>query len=166
MVDLETWSTANHATIISIGAVKFVGDSIVDRFHVGIDPRSCTEYNFHIDPDTILWWMDESRNAAREEWLSLNKVDIFSALDGFSQWFGTEMLPVWGNGATFDNVILRSAYKIVNLQCPWPFWMDRCYRTMKASHPILPDPRTGTHHNALDDAAYQAAHLIKIREML
>jgi exodeoxyribonuclease VIII len=166
MIDLETWSTQNHASIISIGAVKFVGDDILDTFHVGVDPRSGPEYGLHTDPDTVLWWMDPERDEARKAWLELSKVDIYSALAGFSDWFGPESMPVWGNGATFDNVILREAFKRVNVFCPWKFWHDRCYRTMKSVHPIPADPREGTHHNALDDALYQTKHLIKIREML
>ena len=68
---------------------------------------------------------------------------------------------VWGNGASFDNVLLATAYKRLGMETPWPFWKDRCFRTMKnvckVDHSF-----EGTAHNALDDARSQAQHLIKI----
>lgn len=169
MIDLETLSTANNALILSIGAVKFIDENIVDRFHVLIDPRDSQNYGLHIDADTVLWWMALERQAAREELvkgITEGSVDLYSALAGFQEWFGPESLPVWGNGATFDNVILREAFKRANLQCPWKFWHDRCYRTAKVTHPYPEDAREGTHHNALDDATHQAKHLMKIWSLL
>lgn len=167
MIDLETLSTANNALILSIGAVKFVEDGILDRFHVVIHPGDAQNYNLHIDADTVLWWMALDRQTAREQLLKSlepdgDAVDLYSALDGFTQWFGNDSMPVWGNGATFDNVILRNAFKAANVQCPWKFWDDRCYRTMKNHAPGIELERKGTHHNALDDATYQAEHLMKI----
>ena len=172
MIDLETLSTANNALVLSIGAVKFLDGAIIDRFHVGIDPRSSQAYGLHIDADTVLWWMHEDRTNARNEMLKEvdgaawdgDNIDLYSALDGFAQWYGTESLPTWGNGATFDNVILRNAFKATNIECPWKFWHDRCYRTAKAMCPYPEDEREGTHHNALDDATHQAKHLMKIWE--
>jgi inhibitor of KinA sporulation pathway (predicted exonuclease) len=47
------------------------------------------------------------------------------------------------------------------MQAPWKFYNDRCYRTLKAMYPHIKMPkRTGTHHNALDDAISQVNHLI------
>lgn len=73
---------------------------------------------------------------------------------------------VWGNGAAFDNVILRRAYERTSresMKAPWPHWNDRCYRTIKGlyGHQVKIE-RTGTHHHALDDAASQARHLIRM----
>lgn len=69
---------------------------------------------------------------------------------------------VWGNGASFDNVILRGAYARNSTPAPWAWWNDRCYRTIKALHREVPMERLGTHHNALDDAISQALHLIRM----
>lgn len=51
--------------------------------------------------------------------------------------------------------------RAAGLEQPWAFWNDRCYRTLKARSE-LKIARTGTHHNALDDAKSQALHLITI----
>ena len=72
---------------------------------------------------------------------------------------------VWGNGATFDNVIIRSAFKAVGLPVPWSFRNDKCYRTVANLLPKERQPaleRSGTAHNALDDAITQAVHLQKV----
>jgi len=45
---------------------------------------------------------------------------------------------------------------------PWTPWMDRCYRTMKELIQMPFDERSGSYHNALDDAMYQTKHLLKI----
>lgn len=45
---------------------------------------------------------------------------------------------------------------------PWPHWNDRCYRTLKAMRPDVKMERTGTHHNAVDDATSQARHALAL----
>jgi exodeoxyribonuclease VIII len=72
----------------------------------------------------------------------------------------------WGNGAGFDNIILRSAYTACGAIPPWRYYNDRCYRTIKSMCPHVTLERKGTAHNALDDAESQAIHLIRILKCL
>jgi inhibitor of KinA sporulation pathway (predicted exonuclease) len=44
----------------------------------------------------------------------------------------------------------------------YKFWNERCYRTVKNQYPDVKLTRTGTYHNALDDARTQAEHLVQI----
>jgi hypothetical protein len=160
MLDLETWGTGNNALTVSIGACKFDGDTILDRFHVAIDPVSAQAFGLEIDASTILWWLDPAQDEARRNWLSQEKIDLASAITGFDMWCKESpgVMAIWGNGATFDNVILRSAFKAVGQEYPVRFWGDQCYRTVKnRSH--IKIVREGVHHNALDDAISQAKHL-------
>lgn len=166
MLDLETLGTSVAPVILSIGAVKFNDKEITDRFHVGIDIQSCLDRGLRVDGSTILWWFDQWRSEARESWLALDKVDLDSALGGFSAWYGAESIPIWGNGSTFDNVALRSAYVACGQDYPAKFWDDQCYRTMKNRVPSVPIARLGTHHNALNDAESQAWHMIEITKKL
>lgn len=159
MIDAETLGVGNSPVLLSLGAAKFNGTEILDSFHVAIDPASCQAVGLKIDAGTVMWWMHNDRGAAREALAALAAVDIGSALMGFADWFGPEELPVWGNGATADNVWLRNAYELMHMPCPWSFWNDRCYRTMKNIAPHVPFVRSGTHHDALDDAITQAKHL-------
>ena len=161
MVDLETMSTRSHAAICSIGAVKFEGSKIIDTFYCTIDLASCKEAGMHISKDTVAWWSKQNKDALRE--LTKNNISLQEALDKFELWFGPKSLPVWGNGAVFDNTILANAYFNTNREPPWKCWDDRCYRTVKALfHWVKSDEREGVYHNALDDAVYQTKHLIKI----
>ena len=42
MIDLETLSTRAHATILSIGAVKFnIQDGIFEEFYINVDAKTC-----------------------------------------------------------------------------------------------------------------------------
>lgn len=162
MLDLETLGTKPGCSIISIGAVRMdMRDyEIVDRFHCGIDPTSCEAFGLKMEASTVSWWLDDQRDAARHEWNGMDLVDLATALEGFAGWM-KDTSPVWGNGANFDNVILRAAYEAAGMSCPFGFAMDRCFRTLKSTFPVEYD-RKGTHHNALDDATTQAQHLFTI----
>lgn len=159
MLDLETLGNAPGSVIVSIGAVKFGGGQILDKFYQRINAESCVRQGLRMDTSTVLWWMKQSDEARAE----LNKPaeDIVDALMAFTRWVdpNTEA-EIWGNGATFDNVLLAEAYVACGMRRPWKYSNDRCYRTVKALHPHIPLSRTGTHHNALDDATSQAQHLM------
>lgn len=161
MVDLETMGTGNEAAIVSIGAVKFdpMGGGIDDALYVGVSLASSVAFGLKIDPDTVLWWLDKERDTARKALLASDFVDLPTALEGLAMWIGDKSVPVWGNGATFDNVILRNAYQKVGLSCPWSYRDDRCYRTFKNLAPDIECPTFGLLHQALDDATAQAQHM-------
>lgn len=164
MLDLETMGNGPQAAIVAIGAVEFsleTGD-LGSEFYAPVSLASAAQAGGEMDASTVLWWMQQSDEAR-----ALFKVPgrpLADALQAFTQWVGNhgtyDGVCVWGNGATFDNVILASAYRRLNAPRPWPFWGDRCYRTVKAMHPNVPLTRVGVHHNALDDAKSQALHLI------
>lgn len=162
MLDLETWSTANNAMIVSIGAAKFDPETFVvtDSIYIAIDPGDAQRFGLHIDANTVLWWMDPERDTARKEYFESDKLDLGTALEGFAMWVGSDAPYMWGNGAASDNVILRSAYAAVGVEPPWAHWADRCYRSEKnrTGAPEMPE-RVGTYHNPVDDAVNQVVHL-------
>ncbi|EFC6890758.1 3'-5' exoribonuclease [Escherichia coli] len=79
---------------------------------------------------------------------------------------------VWGNGANFDNTILRRSYERQGIPCPWRYYNDRDVRTIvELGKAIDFDARTaipfeGERHNALDDARYQAKYVSVIWQKL
>lgn len=160
MLDLETFSTRSNAAIVSIGAVKFEDDKILDTFYCTIDAATCKAAGLHIDKETLAWWAQQSKEA--RDALLVDNLPLEVALNKFTAWFGTKSLPTWGNGAGFDNVIMENAYRAIGQKRPWLPWDDRCYRTVKNLFNIPIDKREGTYHNALDDALTQTKHLIKI----
>lgn len=170
MVDLETMDSKSNAAIIAIGAVKFDPKlrQITDRFYTRVDLQSCMDVGLTVSGDTIMWWLQQSEAARAEFKGTLPSLKI--ALNGFTAWLskapsypGTSHR-VWGNGATFDNVILGNAYNAMKMERPWSFKGDRCYRTIKALYPDVPLP-VAPHlvaHRADHDAEYQAIHLMEI----
>jgi len=163
MVDLETMSTEPNAAIVAIGAVAFTEEGeIRQKFYVPVSLESSMSVGGHVSASTIEWWMKQS-DEARSVFVPENRIHISESLLQFRDWFiHNHGLYLWGNGAAFDNVVLRSAYNACDISAPWEFWNDRCYRTVKAMRPEIEQDRFGTHHNALDDAFTQASHLIKI----
>ena len=167
MLDLETMGTGPNAAIVAIGAVEFeltkTGGQLGDSFYQCISLESAMATGGQVDASTVLWWLKQS-DAARAMFTQPT-ADHNWALGHFSAWMAqrgeTKNLRVWGNGASFDNVILASAYRRAGVPLPWNGFNDRCYRTVKSMHPAAPAlQRTGTHHNAMGDAISQANHLI------
>lgn len=160
MLDLETMGTSSQAAVIAIGAVRFDKDAgIVDTFYRVVDLGSSVRHGLKIEPDTVLWWMRQSDDARAK--FDRPGIQLPHALTDFADWVGADAL-MWGNGASFDNTILSSAYEACGMEQPWKFWNDRCYRTEKSRRPDVKMERSGTHHCAVDDAESQARHLLDI----
>lgn len=167
MLDLETMGTGPNAAIVAIGAVEFeltqTGGQLGDSFYQCISLESAMATGGQVDASTVLWWLKQS-DAARamfEQPATHHNEALLKFRAWMTQRGEAKNLRVWGNGASFDNVILASAYRRAELQLPWNSFNDRCYRTVKSMHPAAPAiQRTGTHHNAMDDAINQANHLI------
>jgi hypothetical protein len=163
MLDLETFGTRPGCVIRSIGAVMFdpTTDQIGAEFYCNVDQASCEAAGLHIDPRTAEWWTKQSQ-AARDA-LLVNPLPLHDALMSFNTWWVTHgAVRIWSHGANFDQPILEAAYHANGGKpgSPWEFWNSRCTRTLFDVAEIDTKAsgirRTGTHHNALDDARFQA----------
>lgn len=170
MIDLETRGFKPGCAILSIGAVVFVGSSLGQTFYRVINTKSCHDAGLTDDESTMTWW-DGQSEAARKVIVEAenSETSLEAALNEFRMWlgrFGLKQVKVWGNGSDFDNAILACAYAAVKQEQPWPFWNNRCYRTVKSLYPqVKLQKRTGVYHNALDDAKTQAEHLGRIMKV-
>ena len=174
MLDLETLDTTSSAVVLSIGAVAFdpYTNALGDKFYVEMteDIAAQQARGRTISGDTVRWWMQQDVQAKRVFSESIDGVDranTFEALSRFGLFVaanGDRDVEMWGNGADFDNAILGSLFDSFGLRKPWSYSRNRCYRTMKnlGIGPRRPQVREGVHHNALDDAVTQAAHLQEI----
>lgn len=167
MLDIETLSTRHDALITEIGAVKFDADTIIDRFHVGVDIVDAQRsYNRHIDAGTVLYWLAEKRAEARKAMLELYRVDMYSAFDGLVMYINEtpaeQLGSVWGKGSTFDNVLVRDACAAAGIEYPVSYRQDECYRTFANRCPDVPYEQIGTAHVSIADAESQAVHLQRI----
>lgn len=176
MIDLETMGNKPNAAIVSIGAVFFEPDTgeIGNTFYSNVQLESETELGASLDAGTIMWWLQQSSEArAAIASASIPVAKVLSDLTLFvSECRTSTSVQVWGNGATFDNVILRSAYQRTQLPAFWPFWNDRDVRTMvELGRQLGIDPKRdipfpGDRHNALDDAIHQAQYVSVIWQKL
>lgn len=181
MVDLETLGHVPGSVIRTIGAVEFTGGRLGREFFVRIDVEDAVRCGLRMDWSTVRWWMQQS-DAARAEMTGgqedRSEISLGKALNGFTEWLDVRAVDVqtwqpveapveiWGKGASFDNTLLAEAYRLAGIARPWPFWEDRCYRTLQEMRPDILCERTGTGHKALDDARDQARHAIKILEAM
>ncbi|EMR9921931.1 3'-5' exoribonuclease [Escherichia coli] len=172
-VDLETMGKNPDAPIISIGAIFFdpqTGD-MGPEFSKTIDIDTAGGV---IDRDTIKWWLKQSREA--QSAIMTDEIPLDDALLQLREFIdensGEFFVRVWGNGANFDNVILRRSYERQGIPCPWRWSNDRDVRTIvELGKAIDFDARTaipfeGVRHNALDDARYQAKYVSAIWQKL
>lgn len=160
MLDVETLGTAADAVILSIGAVRFDLDSdkIGDEgFYASVSVESNLDWKRRVQEDTLIWWMKQAPAAQTVFHEAKTPLDV--ALSDFSDWMAdTPDAYVWSMGADFDLPMIAHAFRSMSMEVPWKFWNSRCARTYKT----LPQAakvkiaRAGTHHNALDDAVYQA----------
>lgn len=163
MLDLETLSLSPRAVVVSIGAVYFdpASDHLGAPFSLRLgNLREQTERGRDIDPDTITWWMSQSPEAQRQTFLEGTQVNTAAALSSFADYIGREGkdVRVWGNGAAFDNVVMKSLYKDFGIPLPWSYKNDRCFRTLASLTTAVTVPHAGVPHKALDDAITQARH--------
>ncbi|EOK6127138.1 3'-5' exoribonuclease [Escherichia coli] len=173
MIDLETMGKNPDAPIISIGAIFFdpqTGD-MGPEFSKTIDLDTAGGV---IDRGTIKWWLKQSREA--QSTILTDEIPLDDALLQLREFIaensGEFFVQVWGNGANFDNVILRRSYERQGIPCPWRYHNDRDVRTIvELGKAIDFDARTaipfeGERHNALDDARYQAKYVSVIWQKL
>jgi DNA polymerase III epsilon subunit-like protein len=158
MVDLETLDTEPSASIISIGAVRFDEDNIADKvFYRVVSISSNLAIGRTISDSTMDWWEEQSAQA-REVLEGKNSIHLVTALNELNEFIGHDSI-VWGNGAMFDNAILRNACKMTGVKPSWKYHQDACYRTLKQCFPNikkLSEPEVP--HHALYDAMAQALH--------
>ncbi|HDX3855360.1 TPA: 3'-5' exoribonuclease [Escherichia coli] len=173
MIDLETMGKNPDAPIASIGAVFFdpqTGEQ-GPEFSKIIDMGTC---GGTVDISTIEWWLQRSGEARAA--ILADRIPLDDALLQLREFIdensGEFFVQVWGNGANFDNVILRRSYERQEIPCPWRYTNDRDVRTMVALGLVMDfDARSvitfeGERHNALHDARYQAKYVSAIWQKL
>ncbi|EHK3454603.1 TPA: 3'-5' exoribonuclease [Escherichia coli] len=169
MIDLETMGTNTNAPIVVIGAVFFDPQTgeIGPVFYIVVSLTDAMNTGAVPDGGTIEWWLKQSSEARAA--ILTDQVKLRDALSRFREFINEysdeKFVQVWGNGATFDNAILRTSYERLDIPCPWRYHNDRDVRTIvELGKTIDFDARTvipfeGVRHNALDDARHQAKYV-------
>ena len=167
-LDLETLDTCGRATILAIAGVAVTeqdGEFTLSHPHFYRVCNIESQDKRTMSQSTVNWWERQSEEARRVFDEAKTARHPAHALLEFRDWIGN--LPgdvqVWGNGSVFDIGILADAMWEWGITEPWDFRNIRDLRTLAdiarryGFSTVLPD--VGTHHNALDDALYQANYL-------
>jgi DNA polymerase III, epsilon subunit and related 3''-5'' exonucleases len=169
MIDLETMGTNINTPIIVIACVLFDPQTgeIGPVFYKVISLTNAMKSGAIPDGGTIEWWLKQSSEARSA--LLVDQIPLDDALLQLREFIDEnsdgKFIQVWGNGATFDNAILRRSYERLSIPCPWRYYNDRDVRTVvELGKAIGFDARTtipfeGVRHNALDDARHQVKYL-------
>ncbi|MCJ8532020.1 exonuclease [Citrobacter freundii] len=179
MVDMETMGNGPDAPIVSIGAVFFdpsTGNTGAEFYQV-VSLESSMSFGMKPDASTIQWWLKQS-SEARSAILVDEAMGLRESLELLADFIaenaanGSHTVQLWGNGCSFDNVILRRAYALTDTPFAVPFWNDRDVRTMVelgksvSINPRFDIPFEGDMHNALSDARHQVKYVSAIWQRL
>ncbi|ECD9475063.1 exonuclease [Salmonella enterica subsp. houtenae] len=179
MVDMETMGNGPDAPIVSIGAVFFdpsTGNTGAEFYQV-VSLESSMSFGMKPDASTIQWWLKQS-SEARSAILVDEAMGLRESLELLADFIaenaanGSHTVQLWGNGCSFDNVILRRAYALTETPFAVPFRNDRDVRTMGelgksvGINPRYDIPFEGDIHNALSDARHQVKYVSAIWQRL
>jgi hypothetical protein len=174
MLDIETLGTTPGSVIFAIGAVGFDTDwplAEIGNYEAEFNRRifilDSIQLGFKIDQSTVKFWAVQPWRKEYEDASSFSSDSVHTSLIAFKNWYqrfakGDKAL-VWGNGVTFDNALLAHYYEALDIELPWTFREDMCFRTLKNLFlECKPEVVNETPHNSLSDARYQAHWLQKI----
>ena len=161
MLDLETLGTDNNAVVTQIGACyfdRYTGD-IGEKLSVNLEIGSCLEKGLTITSGSIKFWLERKEQAT-----FLSKPESLSkGLSLFTQFIDKKAI-MWSH-ATFDPIILASAYRAIGQGLPYSYRNLRDIRTLVDLSGIKykkdeneDDPKD---HDALNDCLYQVGYCVE-----
>ena len=163
MLDIETLGVTPDAPILSLAAVPFGAGEIAPVavcFHAVLDLQAEYAAGAKASQSTLEWWARQSPAARqvldRATTFGNPPVQVAAAL---SSYIGTHMaaiFSVWGNGASFDPVLVSEMFRRHGVLLPWQYNQVRCHRTLLALHPHVKKSKPTLAHDALSDAYAQA----------
>ena len=167
VLDLETMGNRPTSAIVAIGCVRIEQGTINGSLYRRVRLESSLQAGLQVDASTIEWWLQQEETA-RAEIFNPGGHTLEWAHADLAAFMGNNLLRtpnpkalLWGNGSSFDNVIVGNAFDACGIQRPWLFWNDRDLRTLLALYPKAKAlPFEGTKHHALDDAMHEAKQLL------
>ena len=157
MIDLETLDTTPSAVILTVGAVKFNRDSIVDELYIRLDVDEQINRNRTVDDRTVEWWSTQPQAIQDEALGEHNRTSVQDTITELNK-FIVGCDAIWGQGYGFDMTLLQDLYLQWGHNIPWNFWNLRDSRTIfkiMPQDPVKVIPKVAA-HNALADAHHQA----------
>lgn len=175
-LDLETLSLRADAVIASIGAVFWLEGDEPGMFRDSFSRRIYLDQPGRaMDPRTVLWWMDQEKEAQQEAFFGTTyPLDV--SLKKFQNWYvgltfdyKCDHPLVWTHDPSFDAAVLKHA---INADAPpWPYRNTRCARTMaeyvpRTTYDALRERLGAVRHSALGDASMSGAQVQFVRNRM
>jgi len=170
MCDIETLGTKPRTVVLQCAMIRF--DPHVQNTYEELLEDSCTQYfNVQdqlnkgrvIDASTLDWWASGDHTTAPLRRGLQETGDVGAKLDAINRWLGTGRYKLWGNGVSFDNVIMEALYYHYGREWKFKFWDYLDLRTIKAmtdAKKLEPPVGQGFKaHDATCDAALQAYYV-------
>jgi len=163
MIDLETMGKGNNALITTVSIVQFdlkTGE-VGAEIEKGIGWDTQVNFGAVMDVNTVRWWMTQDKEAI-DAMMRLEQHSVSEVVSAINAFFAVNCTDInnatlWGNGATFDNVIIRNLYERHGEVFPLPFWCDKDVRTLTYIAEV--EPRNfafeGIKHRGIDDCKHQ-----------
>lgn len=171
VLDLETMGKGPLAAIVAIGCVLVDNGKIAAEFYERVDLESSIAAGGVVDGSTVQWWLQQAAEARSEVDGRLPSIPLEIALRMLADFMHTaprRNSRLWGNGSSFDNVIVGTAFDRLGIPRPWDFWSDRDLRTLVEICPAAKRSIQfeGTKHHALADANYEAQVLCAALQLM
>lgn len=148
--DLETGALKPDAAIYSIGAVAIRRGKMFGSFHIRMNPNQRGRRR-----DNIHWW--DHANPAEYAEICKSQVKLRDGLRKFAEWLGQYDIEKYWQLRFQDFMWLEHAYGQQSMECPIRYSNVRELHTfMEAKNAEYPIRESGSAHNALADAKYQA----------
>ncbi len=164
MLDLETLGSNPSAPVVQVGMVFFTREGIQTSSLLSVDFDDALRHG-EADGSTIKWWLQQDK--AAQNTLFSNTRPLEEVANIIEKLIEAQNANFYWAHATFDFPILQSMFRSLGRKYPLPFKRTLDLRTLEMlAGNIEWAPRTGVHHNALDDATYQAEHAIKLLNKL
>lgn len=165
MLDVAALGNSSGSVILSIGAVSFENNRVMDEFYVNVDLDSCLKAGLSVNKRNLMWWLEESdlsREVLKSDGISLDR-----ALALLSSSFDWRHRKVWCNGLDRQLPALTHAYEVCKRTVPWSYFNARDYPTVLETYSADTrremTERTENPCHALLNARAQATTLTRLR---
>jgi hypothetical protein len=167
MIDLETLDTAPSAVIVSVGICAFDNDGIHDKKYYNLCADEQVRKGRTMSFDTLEWWFRQEK-AVIDAAFNI-PTDKKTPIKEFLRQFGFfcskhHIQKVWAQGMDFDLSMISDLHRQYDVELPYQYFLGRDARTFCEG--MKKPERIGTHHNAMDDAVYQAECVILQRKKI
>lgn len=173
VVDIETLSTTNQAVVTRIGMVAFNRRELLEEefieYSMTLDVQEQINNGRVIDAGTLQFWFEQDKEVREKNVIcSPQQEPVLAVIDNLVEWIMMYSIThLWGNGSSFDNIILKSLFHSFGMRWPFAYDADRDLRTLFALADVVPrhvsEDKVRTKdlksHDALDDAKKEARML-------